>query len=91
LDISLRGFERFDAERAASLLCLACAGPAIFAADALVIHTLARWQREGRLAPWTRFRFRYSLQSLILAVLGIGAYASLIFVLWRERLIQLPW
>jgi hypothetical protein len=73
------------------VLFAVCLGLALLLADAVALGIISRQRKLGRLRPWSLFRLRYSLQSLVLAVLGIGAYASVVFLLGREGLLLPIW
>jgi hypothetical protein len=61
---------------------------ACLSADALLLGIVSRLRSRQRLAPWSPFRFRYSLQASLLFVLAVGTYASVMFLLYRGPVIE---
>lgn len=56
----------------------------LLVADSLVVNVIAGWRNQRRLALPTAHRFQFSLGSLMLAVLGLGAWVSGLVLVFRD-------
>lgn len=64
-----------------ALICGAFLAP--FICDWLLVRCLARWRNAGRLAEPASHVFQYSLGTLLLLVLGLGAWMTALVVMFE--------
>jgi len=63
--------------RADSIAAMVCGGfLSLFLSDSVVVNIIAQWRNEGRLAAPVSHKFQYSLGTLLIFVLGLGAWLT---------------
>ncbi|MCY3019944.1 MAG: hypothetical protein NTW87_13060 [Planctomycetota bacterium] len=81
IDLTACEFSMRDERR----ILLICGGGflSLFLSDSVLVNVIARWRNEGRLAPPVSHTFQYSLGTLLIFVLGMGAWMTALAKLFK--------